>query len=415
MEPVTQNVNNFIINIGRSSRRKVNTGMLTNVQKIVDQAQIGDSDLSFERNGMQFGRVVSGEEISRRTIISVVSDKVLKKINMPTIDADRGYAVDLHGSDKTVVSRMLRKEGIRLRNPKEVNSFIFLSEHLFKSIPRHETLAGRLTTAAFSIFHEIGHIFSSESGAADEDLKLTSLLDTLSTTDPTLNYRKVAQAQMSALTYNALEESRADSVAVSFLNRTAAANYLEDDPTGLIGYGQTKIQRHANELSGYGQHGAFGSYNETRYQPKVDELMKELASRPRTSNYASNPLGLWSSLERALEKSKGDAVWQAHETYGANLSAPNISVTKRVSPFPVINRTGEFAAQASLVKPSALPTLSRDALNATEAVISSVEPLPTQMPSAQLKRAISPIEKSIGGKTTSRIISGMKTAIGLVK
>jgi hypothetical protein len=78
----TQRINDFTINLGRSSRRNVHTEMLESAQKLVDQADISNLSLQFERGGAPLGNPVLGKMVGKRTAISIVADKKLKKYGL---------------------------------------------------------------------------------------------------------------------------------------------------------------------------------------------------------------------------------------------------------------------------------------------------------------------------------------------
>ena len=78
----TQRVNDFTINLGRSSRYRVHAKMLESAQELVDQADIGNLTLQFERGGAPLGNPVLGKIVGKRTAISVIADRKLKKYGL---------------------------------------------------------------------------------------------------------------------------------------------------------------------------------------------------------------------------------------------------------------------------------------------------------------------------------------------
>lgn len=78
----TQKINDFIINIGRSARIGINKEVVESSQRLVDQADIGKLRIGFSRNGESLGGIVPGSLVGRKTAISVVSDRKLKKYGL---------------------------------------------------------------------------------------------------------------------------------------------------------------------------------------------------------------------------------------------------------------------------------------------------------------------------------------------
>ena len=78
----TQRIDDFRINIGRSSRRNIHSDTVDLAQKVVDQADIGNLTIQFERDGAALGQPVMGKSVGKTTAISVVSDKKLKKYGL---------------------------------------------------------------------------------------------------------------------------------------------------------------------------------------------------------------------------------------------------------------------------------------------------------------------------------------------
>ena len=78
----TQRIDDFTINIGRSSRRNIHSDTLDLAQKVVDQADISNLTIQFERNGAALGQPVMGKSVGKTTAISVVSNKKLKKYGL---------------------------------------------------------------------------------------------------------------------------------------------------------------------------------------------------------------------------------------------------------------------------------------------------------------------------------------------
>ena len=87
----TQTVDDFILHIGRSSRRKVQKNIVEQIQEVMSQANVSGSSVQFEQNGVAVGRRVYGAEVTRRTKVAVISDKVLKKYGFDPIGEMRGY------------------------------------------------------------------------------------------------------------------------------------------------------------------------------------------------------------------------------------------------------------------------------------------------------------------------------------
>ena len=92
----TQKINDFIINIGRSARRGTDKEIVEASQRLVNQADIGKLRVGFSRNGELLGSVVPGSVVGRKTAISVVSDRKLKK-----------YGLHEVGSSLRISSRMV--------------------------------------------------------------------------------------------------------------------------------------------------------------------------------------------------------------------------------------------------------------------------------------------------------------------
>lgn len=82
----TQTVDDFILHVGRSSRRKVQKNIVEQVQEAMSQANVSSSTVQFEQNGIAVGRRVYGAEVTRRTKVAVINDKVLKKYGFNPVE-----------------------------------------------------------------------------------------------------------------------------------------------------------------------------------------------------------------------------------------------------------------------------------------------------------------------------------------
>lgn len=87
----TQTVDDFILHVGRSSRRRVQKNIVEQVQQAMSEANVSNSTVQFEENGVAVGRRVYGTEVTRRTKVAVISDKVLKKYGFEPMGEIRAY------------------------------------------------------------------------------------------------------------------------------------------------------------------------------------------------------------------------------------------------------------------------------------------------------------------------------------
>lgn len=358
---------------------------------------------------------------------------------------------------------MLRRQGIKLNNPEEVESFIFLNKSLFKS--SKENLAKTISESVKTIFHEIGHSFSKFSGAHAEDYKLVYGLYNLSTQDPSLSYQSIKDAHRSALAYHGYEEARAESVAHSLTSRT------------MIG----RLDKNEFDLGGYSDlNGGFSfSYNDDRYKPMVEDLMREVSNREIASGIPEEAAE--KILSNQIATSTQEALIEAHSIYHSNLAVPSeyarrmeglqrdnilrqvsylserpnsetnilkykeamleatqnnsvgINISAEIgarSPMPTIStarnaavadhlrsssfaldRTGEFLAQSNLVKPSLLPAMGEESISTASAIIESSASAAPEVIETALESGVKRLSKgglkmfgSAAKKTSSRII-----------
>ena len=106
----TQRINDFTINLGRSSRYNVHAEMLESAQKLVDQADISNLSLQFERGGAPLGNPVMGKMVGKRTAISVIADKKLKKYGLDELgDSTRRIPSRTFWPKKTKCIKALKK------------------------------------------------------------------------------------------------------------------------------------------------------------------------------------------------------------------------------------------------------------------------------------------------------------------
>jgi len=82
----TQTVDDFILHVGRSSRRRVQKNIVEQVQQAMSEANVSNSTVQFEENGVAVGRRVYGSEVTRRTKVAVINDKVLKKYGFNPVE-----------------------------------------------------------------------------------------------------------------------------------------------------------------------------------------------------------------------------------------------------------------------------------------------------------------------------------------
>lgn len=362
-----------------------------------------------------------------------------------------GSQINLFGEQQENALKLLRRQGIKLEDPSAVNSFIFLNEGLFAP-PGDQGPLKRLSSSVHTIFHEIGHSFSSLSGAQQFDNKLVNNLQKLTTQDPSLSYESITQKVIGSLQYHALEEARADSVGYALASRTSLKEYLSER-LSLGGYAK---------LGG----GFKSGYYNPRYKEKVSELMQEVSSRDIASGI---PEDIADDLFTAnMKKAERLALIEAHATYHSTLSVPSIfsgklqieqmglidesieaiqksadpslvssykaamlerasgtSASLSISPTTAsqlknistvadssqfksaanylrstslsnIDRTSELIAQASLSSESILPEIAQDSAQAARAVVSSTVDNALSAVDAPILRAAS--------KTSSRII-----------
>jgi hypothetical protein len=362
-----------------------------------------------------------------------------------------GSQINLFGEQQENALKLLRRQGIKLEDPSAVNSFIFLNERLFAP-PGDQGPLKRLSSSVHTIFHEIGHSFSSLAGAKKEDYKLVNNLQKLTTQDPSLSYESITQKAIGSLQYHALEEARADSVGYALASRTSLKEYLSER-LSLGGYAK---------LGG----GFKSGYYNPRYKEKVSELMQEVSSRDIASGI---PEDIADDLLTAnMKKAERLALIEAHATYHSTLSVPSIfsgklqieqmglidesieaiqksadpslvstyktamleaasgtSASLSISPalasdlknintvadssqfksaanylrsssLSTMDRTSELIAQASLSSESILPEIAQDSAQAARAVVSSTVDNALSTVDAPILRAAS--------KTSSRII-----------
>jgi hypothetical protein len=310
----------------------------------------------------------------------------------------------------------------------------------------------RLSSSVHTIFHEIGHSFSSLSGAKQFDDKLVNNLQKLTTQDPSLSYESITQKAIGALQYHALEEARADSVGYGLASRTYLKEYLSER-LSLGGYAK---------LGG----GFKSAYYGPRYKEKVKTLMEEVSNRDVASGFPEDIAD--DLLSANMKKAERLALIEAHATYHSTLSVPSIfsgklqieqmglidqsieaiqksadpslvssykaamlerasgtSASLSISPTTAsqlknistvadssqfksaanylrstslsnIDRTSELIAQASLSSESILPEIAQDSAQAARAVVSSTVDNALSAVDAPILRAAS--------KTSSRII-----------
>lgn len=355
---------------------------------------------------------------------------------------------------------MLRRQGIKLNNPEEVESFIFLNKTLFKS--SEESKIRTISQSVKTIFHEIGHSFSKFSGANAQDYKLVYGLYNLSTQDPSLSYQSIRDAHKSALAYHAFEEARADSIAYSLMSRTS-------------------IPRGEFELGGYSDisAGFHSAYNQEYYEPMVEDLMREVSTREIASGIPEEAAE--KILSNQIATSTQEALIETHAIYHSNLAVPGeyaqrmealqqdnilrqvdylsgrpnaetnilkykeamleatknnsvgINISAEIgarSPMPTIaasrnaaavdhlksssfalDRTGEFLAQSNLVKPSLLPAMGEESISTASAIIESSASAAPEVIETALESGVKRLSKgglkmfgSAAKKTSSRII-----------
>jgi len=115
----TQRIDDFTINIGRSSRRNIHSDTLDLAQKVVDQADIGNLTIQFERDGAAIGQSVMGKLVGKKTAISVVSDKKLKKYGLDEL-GDRARRISNKSFWRTTRERFKasKKTGNQTRRSK---------------------------------------------------------------------------------------------------------------------------------------------------------------------------------------------------------------------------------------------------------------------------------------------------------
>ena len=303
-----------------------------------------------------------------------------------------------------------------------------------------------------TIFHEIGHSFSSLAGTNKEDYKLVKNLQKLTTQDPILSYKSIEQKAIGAMQYHALEEARADSVGYALASRTSLKEYLSE---------RLSLGAYA-KLGG----GFKSAYYNPRYKEKVSELMQELSNRDITSGVPEDIAD--DLLSANIKKAERLSLIEAHATYNSTLSVPSVFSGKlqieqmelidesiqaiqksadpslvsryktamleaasgtsaslsinpvlasdlknistvadssqfksaanylRSSSLSTIDRTSELIAQASLSSESILPEIAQDSAQAARAVISSTVDNALSVAEAPLLRSAS--------RTSSRII-----------
>ncbi|MFZ4104886.1 hypothetical protein [Flavobacterium sp.] len=414
----TQNINDFQINIGRSSRRKVDKSILGTAQNLIDEANITGSVFQFQQNEAPIGKAVSGASVGRRTTISVVSDKNMIKLGYEAFNGRGAFHTTLDPKKKIKTLRLLRRQGIKLKNKEDISSFIFMSEGYFKREAANSTgRVEQIAKAAKVTFHEIGHAISTLAGTKSKDYKAIDHLYELSTQDSNLSYESISQAATGALKAHAFEEARAETVSYTLASKTGLRNYL-----------RTNLQ-----LGGYAPSDGFSNYY-SRYEPRIEHLMDEVSSR--NISITGIPQNLVAQeTARNIKQTRQFAKIEAHATFNSSLSIPDefsqvMGIRQReladetigrlheksphlipkyresmletsgnttgllITPydssstvtassksfngtdnylrsFNNIDRTSEFLAQSDLVKPSLLPEMAEEALSTSGAVISS--------------------------------------------
>jgi hypothetical protein len=197
-----------------------------------------------------------------------------------------GSQINLFGEQQENALKLLRRQGIKLEDPSAVNSFIFLNEGLFAP-PGDQGPLKRLSSSVHTIFHEIGHSFSSLAGAKKEDYKLVNNLQKLTTQDPSLSYESITQKAIGSLQYHALEEARADSVGYALASRTSLKEYLSERLS----------------LGGYAKLG--GGFKSGYYNPRYKEKVSELEN-----HYFANEIEPKVFTLKTMESSPNETKWK---------------------------------------------------------------------------------------------------------
>lgn len=175
---------------------------------------------------MELGQQVSGERVSKSLVISSLSDKTLAGFNLPENENTAGYHIryNVGSKEHKDMLRALKKERIPrsvIKKAKTSNEFILLDPiHTFSGKGQYETLMGAKT-----VFHEIGHSFSSvggyrQSGSANLIGRLSQRVRAaFGTTSLDSALQNFQEAHISRLRLDALEEARAESFAHNILDR----------------------------------------------------------------------------------------------------------------------------------------------------------------------------------------------------
>ena len=457
----TQNIDYFKINIGRSSRRKVDKNILEVSQNLIDEANIPGSVFRFQQNGATIGRATSGISVGKKTAISVISDKNMIKLGYDAFNGVGAFHTTLNESKKAKTLRLLRRQGIKLKNKEDISSFIFMSEGYFerRAAVNPTGRVEQISKAVRVSLHEVGHAISTLAGTKKEDYKAIDHLNSLNTSDPNLSYQSISEATTGALKAHALEEARAESVSYTLASRTGLKNYLT-----------TKL-----ELSGYSTANGFQRYFEG-YESRINSLIDEVSIRNMSRSGIPENVSAQETTRNILQ-TRQLAKIKAHSTFNSSLSVPDdfskimqirqkeladetiLSIASKrphlmphyresmletsdnttgllITPydgsstvtassksfdgtanytrsfsFDDIDRTSEFLAQSDLVKPSLLPEMAEEALSTSEAVIGSIKSTaPELMDStletgtAKLSRSGLKIFGSAAKKTSTKII-----------
>lgn len=232
----TSNINDFLINVGKIARREIvrEAGAdafaqnVSTMQALVNQANIPNIKVQFADvlDQGQLGQEVYGSRLSKSLIISSISDSTLKEFDLPEISSARGYhiAYDIGSEEHKAVLGALKKEKISrsvLKKATTADQFIMLNPN--SAFSGTDQLS--LLSNAKTVFHEIGHGFSSlgrYDGSLDFD-RLANMAKIVRDRMGTDGYENALnnfkQSHIQYMRMRAIEEARAESFAHSMIAR----------------------------------------------------------------------------------------------------------------------------------------------------------------------------------------------------
>jgi hypothetical protein len=254
MKPLRrQNVDQFVIQRGRSARKSVSMERLKEVNSLISEINLEGASHQF--TGIPGAKSMPGSRMTGMTVSAVVTSDALEKAGLTSFDESPAYNIRLGKSQK----KFLKKQGIKVG--KHTQNVSFISPQII------EDSISSLRTP----IHELGHAFSFASGAKGMDggSAATDFFNFVTKA----NQGRVTRGQammghqmfLNSMMRHGLEEGRAELFSIENISqrlqslgdqaseplRSFKGQYIERLRSGGISYGQPRsFSKYANRYSG---------------------------------------------------------------------------------------------------------------------------------------------------------------------